>query len=86
MRLGSCVLVQLLGRDFVVTAAHILHASNCRPIYLGRRGSKLIELSELRIARISGRVRHGLPKIPLSEPACLLSGSEYSQLLPARQL
>jgi hypothetical protein len=43
---GSCVLVHLLGRHFIVTAGHVLRNTRGRPMYAGRQGHKLIQVSE----------------------------------------
>ena len=47
-RLGSCLLVQLFGIHFVVTAAHVLRGSEGSPLFAGRTGHKLIALPGLR--------------------------------------
>jgi hypothetical protein len=46
-RLGSCVLVQLFGVHFLVTAAHVLRRTDGQPLFVGRQANKLIGLPGL---------------------------------------
>jgi len=43
-RLGSCVLVEMLERPFVVTAGHVLKGTRGRPIFVGPSGDYPIAL------------------------------------------
>jgi hypothetical protein len=43
-RLGCCVLVQLFGVHFVVTAEHVLRGTSDQPLFAGRAGHNLIPM------------------------------------------
>src|SRR6478735_10128056 len=66
-RAGSCVLVRVFDRHFVVTARHVFGSLDRQTFFLGRQGARLIEFTVPGIYTVNGPPEDDVAVIPLSD-------------------